>query len=61
MCLPHCAAFRLVNSATSVVIGSPVAGCILSHNCFAIDGWRWLFFLEGIPGILLGTVAFLTD
>ena len=36
---------------------------ILSHNWFAIEGWRWLFFLEGIPAILLGTVAFcfLTD
>ncbi len=42
----------------SLVIGSPVAGWILSHNGFTIDGWRWLFFLEGIPAILLGTVAF---
>ena len=47
----------------SLVIGSPVAGWILGHNWFAIEGWRWLFFLEGIPAILLGTVAFsfLTD
>ena len=47
----------------SLVIASPVAGWILGHNWFAIEGWRWLFFLEGIPGILLGTVAFffLTD
>ena len=47
----------------SLVIASPVAGWILSHNWFAIEGWRWLFFLEGIPAILLGTVAFwfLTD
>jgi ACS family tartrate transporter-like MFS transporter len=47
----------------SLVIGSPVAGWILSHNWFAIEGWRWLFFLEGIPAILLGIVAFcfLTD
>jgi ACS family tartrate transporter-like MFS transporter len=47
----------------SLVIGSPLAGWILSHNWFAIEGWRWLFFLEGIPAILLGIVAFcfLTD
>jgi ACS family tartrate transporter-like MFS transporter len=47
----------------SLVIGSPVAGWILSHDWFGIEGWRWLFFLEGIPAILLGTIAFffLTD
>jgi len=47
----------------SLIIASPVAGWILSHNWFAIEGWRWLFFLEGIPAILLGIVAFfvLTD
>ena len=42
----------------SLVIASPVAGWILGHNWLAIEGWRWLFFLEGIPAILLGIVAF---
>jgi ACS family tartrate transporter-like MFS transporter len=47
----------------SLVIASPVAGWILSYNWFAIEGWRWLFFLEGIPPVVLGAVAFffLTD
>jgi len=47
----------------SLVIGSPVAGWILGHNWLMLEGWRWLFFLEGIPAILLGLVAFffLTD
>jgi ACS family tartrate transporter-like MFS transporter len=47
----------------SFVLGSPFAGWILSHNWLAVEGWRWLFFLEGIPAILLGAVAFffLTD
>jgi MFS transporter, ACS family, tartrate transporter len=47
----------------SLIIASPVAGWILGHNWFAIEGWRWLFFLEGIPAILLGAMAFffLTD
>lgn len=47
----------------SFVLGSPFAGWILSHMWLAVQGWRWLFFLEGIPAILLGAVAFffLTD
>ena len=47
----------------SFVIGSPIAGWILGHKWLAVEGWRWLFILEGIPAILLGTVAFffLTD
>ena len=43
----------------SLIIGSPVAGWILGHNWFMVQGWRWLFFLEGIPAILLGLIAFL--
>src|SRR5215470_12098500 len=47
----------------SLIIGSPVAGWVLGRNWFMIEGWRWLFFLEGIPAVLLGAVAFffLTD
>jgi ACS family tartrate transporter-like MFS transporter len=43
----------------SLVIGSPIAGWILGHDWFAIQGWRWLFFLEGVPAIVLGIAAFL--
>jgi MFS transporter, ACS family, tartrate transporter len=47
----------------SFVIGSPIAGWILGRNWLAIEGWRWLFILEGTPAILFGIVAFfyLTD
>jgi MFS transporter, ACS family, tartrate transporter len=47
----------------SFVIGSPIAGWILGHKWFAVEGWRWLFVLEGVPAVLLGGVAFfvLTD
>jgi len=40
-----------------------MAGWVLGHNWFGIEGWRWLFVVDGIPAILLGTVAFffLTD
>ena len=47
----------------SFVLGSPFAGWILSHHWLSVSGWRWLFFLEGVPAILLGAVTFffLTD
>lgn len=47
----------------SFIIGSPVAGWIVGHNWLGIDGWRWLFILEGMPPVLLGAVAllYLTD
>ena len=47
----------------SFVIGSPIAGWILSHAWKGLPGWRWLFILEGLPAIFFGAVAyfFLTD
>jgi MFS family permease len=47
----------------SLVIGSSIAGWILSHGWKGMAGWRWLFILEGVPAILMGIVAyfFLTD
>jgi ACS family tartrate transporter-like MFS transporter len=47
----------------SFIIGSPLAGWILGHGWFHIQGWRWLFVLEGLPAIVLGVAAFffLTD
>jgi len=47
----------------SFMIGSPIAGWVLGQYWFAVEGWRWLFLLEGMPAILLGIVAFfyLTD
>lgn len=47
----------------SFVIGSPIAGWIISQHWLGVSGWRWLFLAEGIPAILLGVVTFfyLTD
>ena len=47
----------------SFVIGSPLAGWLLGHSWFAVEGWRWLFILEGLPAVVLGIVAYfyLTD
>jgi len=47
----------------SFVVGSPIAGWILTRAWNGLPGWRWLFVLEGLPAILFGAVAyfFLTD
>jgi len=36
------------------ILGGPLAGKILGIQWLGIPGWRWLFFLEGVPAILLG-------
>jgi MFS transporter, ACS family, tartrate transporter len=47
----------------SFIVGSPLAGWILGYHWFGLEGWRWLFVLEGIPAVLLAGLAFfyLTD
>ena len=46
------------------VIGSPVSGALLNlHQRWGLSGWQWLFLMEGLPAILLGSVVwiYLTD
>jgi ACS family tartrate transporter-like MFS transporter len=48
----------------ATVVGGPLSGALLSlHGLAGIEGWRWLFIIEGLPAVLLGVVAlvFLTD
>lgn len=40
-------------------VGSPVSGLILGlHGTAGLDGWQWLFLLEGIPALILGFIVF---
>lgn len=42
----------------SFIIGNPLSGWLISiDNPVAIDGWRWMFFIEGIPSIILAFAA----
>ena len=47
----------------SSTLGSPLAGWILGRMWLGVDGWRWLFVVEGLPAVVLGAVAyfFLSD
>ena len=42
------------------VIGSPVSGALLGLHGRGLNGWQWMFIIEGLPAILLGAVVFLT-
>ncbi|HYL65419.1 MAG TPA: MFS transporter [Candidatus Methylomirabilis sp.] len=42
----------------SQAIASPLAGWIIGHHFLGLQGWRWLFILEGLPAILLGSIAY---
>jgi ACS family tartrate transporter-like MFS transporter len=48
----------------SGVIGGPLSGALLGLNeVSGLAGWQWLFLAEGLPAILLGSIAlfYLTD
>jgi MFS transporter, ACS family, tartrate transporter len=54
-------ALALLFTAVSVayVFGGPISGGLLELDSFAgLDGWQWLFLIEGIPAIGLGVVTF---
>jgi ACS family tartrate transporter-like MFS transporter len=47
----------------SGVIGSPLSSELMRLQGFGLDGWQWMFILEGLPAVVLGFVClrFLTD
>lgn len=57
-------AFFMTALAASSMIGAPVSTWIIDHiRWLGMDGWRWMFILEGIPAIVFGliTLFYLTD
>jgi len=40
------------------IIGGPLSGWLMEQgNPTSFEGWRWMFFVEGIPAVLLGIFA----
>jgi ACS family tartrate transporter-like MFS transporter len=53
-------AVALFMSATAIagIVGAPLSGALLGmHGLAGLSGWHWLFFLEGIPAVILGIVV----
>jgi MFS transporter, ACS family, tartrate transporter len=43
----------------SVVIGGPLSGWLLSHpNPLHLSGWRWMMLVEGLPTIVMASLAY---
>ena len=47
----------------ALVFGAPISAFILQLDAFGLQGWRWVFILEGLPAVLFGVIIlfFLTD
>jgi ACS family 4-hydroxyphenylacetate permease-like MFS transporter len=49
----------------AIVVGSSCSGLVLdhAHGFLGLSGWRWMFFAEGVPAVLLGfvTLFYLVD
>jgi MFS transporter, ACS family, tartrate transporter len=49
--------FLVVGMALGNIIAGPISTWILDHvQWMGIDGWRWLFIIEGIPAVLFGII-----
>lgn len=60
----HAMSFFYIGAALASVIGLPLSGLLLNADGFlGVSGWRWVFFIEGLPAIFLGFVVlrFLPD
>ncbi|MBP1667300.1 MAG: major facilitator superfamily 1 [Bacteroidetes bacterium] len=56
----HTIALFYTGSVIAGIAGSPLSGAILGlHGKIGLDGWQWLFLLEGIPAVLMAVVVFL--
>ncbi|WP_042320314.1 MFS transporter [Paraburkholderia caledonica] len=50
--------YFLLGVCIANVIGGPIGGALLElDGVFGLHGWQWLFFLEGLPAILLAFVV----
>ena len=47
-----------VASMAAGIVGAPLSGALLSlSGALGLQGWQWLFLVEGLPAVVLGIVA----
>lgn len=51
-------AWFLVAIPLSSVVGGPISGLLLEMSgVLGLEGWKWLFIVEGLPAVILGIMA----
>ncbi len=51
-------AWFLVAIPLSSVVGGPISGLLLEMNgVLGLQGWQWIFIVEGLPAVVLGFVV----
>src|SRR5262249_43817144 len=57
--------YLMMAQPVAMALGAGVSGLILDHldGTLGLQGWRWLFLLEGLPAAIFGLIAYayLTD
>lgn len=54
----HTIALFATGTVIAGIVGSPLSGAILElHGLGGLEGWQWLFLLEGIPAVIMGLVV----
>jgi ACS family tartrate transporter-like MFS transporter len=51
-------AFFMLAVPVSSVIGAPISGLLLNLHGLGMEGWQWMFILEGLPSVLLSTAVY---
>ena len=53
-------ALLMIAQPVAMAVGAGVSGLILgnAHGLLGLQGWRWLFLLEGLPAVPLGIMAY---
>jgi len=47
----------IVAIPVSLALGAPLSALLLDVHWFALQGWQWLFILEGLPAVFLGVLT----